>query len=103
MIGKVDVARPWRRDIQGDLDAITRLVDPILGFSRSENADHYRDKTDIRRIHHTLLAIAASISSSEIECRAKGRRTDKYQRLLDRFDETAETLQQMAVMFKLIH
>lgn len=80
---------------------IRPLLAPALG--QSSDAEHFRDKMQLRSLYHNLNQLADGIAKEEVICRYKKYRTDRHIRLCQEADEAFETLRQLAVIFNLSH
>lgn len=85
-------------------DAIHREIRPVVMSSlRSNDADHFKHKMQLRALYNNLNKIVNDISSEEVVCRYLGKETTRYARLVNTATEAFTNLQQMAVIYKLMH
>lgn len=92
-------------DVISFREKIHRELQPMIisAMGRSPNAEHFRDKMDIKRLYNNLLELSENIAKEEVICRYKKKRTNRHVRLSQTAEESYETMRQMAVVFNLTH
>lgn len=94
----------WQRDITADIERIEKLVGPLVHLvTVSPNADHFKDKMQLRTVYQEFKNTVARIESESVLCRRINKRTNKYRKLLKDFDQLVEIIENLAVMFKLVY
>jgi hypothetical protein len=80
---------------------IRPLLAPALG--QSPDAEHFRDKMQLRTLYHNLNDLADQIAKEEVICRYRKTRTARHVKLCANAEEAFENLRQLAVIFNLSH
>jgi len=98
----------WQFDFKGyhaspyqDLKRISFGTLPSITDDIAMPPQAVADRAEIRRLFRSLDGLVSMIAKEEIECKLKGKRTERHVMLTKDFNALYDHINQMATMFKL--